>query len=415
MPAESSSVSPAARRMAFVVEIARRLHQYGTSAPRLEDAIDAVSARLQLNCHSLSTPTSILFSFTDRASGDDALAELTQVIRVSPGQDDLGNLSAVNEIADRVTDGAIDIGEGFRLLHAIRDQPSPRRAAMETLAYGIAAASVAAILNCAWADLLTAFGIGTLVGTLAYVCERRPRLRLSLEAVSALLATLVATIVDIYVAPLTLKSVVLASLIVLLPGLTLTTAVRELSTQHLVSGVARFGGALTTLIKLAFGTVAANQLCAWLRLIPIAPAPAPIPAWAQWVALGFACYSFAILFRSARRDVPLVMASAALGYLITYYGGREFTPQFGVFLAGLSMGALSNFYAHVTRRPGALVRTPGIILLVPGSIGFLSLSAIAQRDVFFGISSAITLIAILVSLVAGLLFGDLFVSSRRVL
>src|SRR5512142_1755008 len=63
------AVPPALKRMAFVVEIARRLHQYGTSAPRLEDAIDAVSARLQLNCHSLSTPTSILFSFTDRASG----------------------------------------------------------------------------------------------------------------------------------------------------------------------------------------------------------------------------------------------------------------------------------------------------------------------------------------------------------
>jgi len=97
------------KRMAFVVEIARRLHHYGTSAPRLEEAIDSVSARLQLNCQSLSTPTSILFSFTDRASGADALAELTQVIRVSPGQDDLCNLSAVNEIADRVTDGQIDI------------------------------------------------------------------------------------------------------------------------------------------------------------------------------------------------------------------------------------------------------------------------------------------------------------------
>ena len=32
----------------------------------------------------------------------DALAEVTQVIRVSPGQDDLRSLSAVNEIADRV-------------------------------------------------------------------------------------------------------------------------------------------------------------------------------------------------------------------------------------------------------------------------------------------------------------------------
>lgn len=407
--------APAAKRMAFVVEIARRLHQCGTSAPRLEDAIDAVSARLDLNCQSLSTPTSILFSFTDRASGSDALAELTQVIRVAPGQDDLRNLSAVNDIADRVTAGELDIDAGFRLLRDIRDRPGPRGAALETLAYGIAAASVAAILDCAWADLATAFAIGTIVGAFALACERRPRLRPSLEAFSALLATSIATLVDVYITPLTLNSLVLASLIVLLPGLSLTTAVRELSTQHLVSGVARFGGAVATLIKLAFGTVVANELCKWLHLVPLAAAPAPIPAWAQWLALAFACYSFAVLFRSARRDLPLVMGSAALGYLITYYCGRASTPLFGVFLAGFGMGALGNLYAHLTRRPGALVRTPGIILLVPGSIGFLSLSQIAQHDVFLGINNAITLVAILVSLVAGLLFGDLFVSSRRVL
>jgi len=402
--------------MAFVVEMARRLHQFGTSAPRLEDAIDRISARLQLDCHSLSTPTSILFSFTDRAGGNSGpLAELTQVIRVSPGQEDLANLSAVNEIADRVTDGALDIDEGFRRLHAICDMPGPRRAALETVATGVAGASVAGILNCAWVDLVAAFLIGTIVGAISVACERKPRLRPSFEALSALLATLIATLIDVYVTPLTLKSVVLASLIVLMPGLTLTTAVRELSTQHLVSGSARFAGAMTTLIKLAFGTVVATQLCIWLHIVPLAMQPTPIPGWAQWFALVFACASFAILFRSARRDLPLVMAAAALGYLITYYGAREFTPQFGVFLAGFGVSALSNLYAHVSNRPGALVRTPGIILLVPGSIGFLTLSQIAQRDVFLGINSAITLTAILVSLVAGLLFGDLFVSPRRVL
>ena len=402
-------------RMQFVVEIARRLHQYGTSAPRLEDAIDSVSARLQLNCHSLSTPTSILFSFSDRARGDDALAEHTQVIRVSPGQDDLRNLSAVNEIADRVVDGGLDIEEGYRRLRAIRDTPTPRRHAFEILAYGLASAAVAAILNSTWADMAVAGAIGAVVGILVALCERRPRLRPSLEAISALLATLIATVIGVYIVPLTLKSVVLASLIVLLPGLTLTTAVRELSTQHLVSGIARFAGAMTTLIKLAFGTVVANQLCQWLHLIPPAPAMAPIPAWAQWLALVFGCLSFAVLFRSARRDIPLVMGSAALGYLITYYGGKAFTPEFGVFLAGFGMGALSNIYALASRRPGALVRVPGIILLVPGSVGFQSLSLIAQRDVFLGINTAVTLAAILISLVAGLLFGDLFASSRRIL
>ena len=79
------------------------------------------------------------------------------------------------------------------------------------------------------------------------------------------------------------------------------------------------------------------------------------------------------------------------------------------------MGALSNLYARVAQRPGALVREPGIILLVPGSIGFLSVSLIAEHDVFLGISTAVSLVAILVCLVAGLLFGDLLVSPRQVL
>ncbi len=402
-------------RMQFVVEIARRLHQYGTSAPRLEAAIDSISARLGLNCHSLSTPTSILFSFTSREHGDNALAEVTQVIRVSPGQDDLRSLSEANEIADRVIDGVLDIDEGSRLLREISDRRSGRDRALEALSYGIAAAAVAAILKTSWADLIAAGAIGTAVGVLAVICELRPRLRLSLEAISGFMATLAATLISVYVVPLTLQSVVLASVIVLLPGLTLTTAVRELSTQHLVSGVARFAGAVATLIKLAFGTIAAHQLCKSLQLIPEATSLTPIPDWAQWVALVFGCFSFAVLFRSARRDISLFMAAAALGYLITYYGSREFTPQFGVFLAGLAMGALSNLFTRVSRRPAALVRLPGIILLVPGSVGFLSLSLLGERDLPLGISMAVSLIGILTCLVAGLLFGDLIVPSRRIL
>ena len=54
----------AATRIRFVVELARRLHQYGAAAPRLESAIDSVSARLGLHCDSLSTPTALSLSFT---------------------------------------------------------------------------------------------------------------------------------------------------------------------------------------------------------------------------------------------------------------------------------------------------------------------------------------------------------------
>jgi uncharacterized membrane protein YjjB (DUF3815 family) len=92
-----------------------------------------------------------------------------------------------------------------------------------------------------------------------------------------------------------------------------------------------------------------------------------------------------------------------------------FNPQFGVFLAGAVMGALSNLYARKTNRPGAIVREPGIILLVPGSLGFLTVSLIVSHDMFLGINTAVSVLVILVSLVAGLLFGDMIVAPRRAL
>ena len=400
-------------RIAFVVETARRLHQYGTAAPRLESAIDLLSARLGLCAQVWSSPTAIIISFADGDNDKDRLAEVTQVIRLSPGDTDLRHLVEVNEIADSVIAGRLNIEEGFHLLHTLSDRIGRRGRALEVLCYGIVSAALAALLHGARADMLAAGGIGLIVGVLASVSANRPRLRDSLEAICALLATFLATIISLYVMPLTLKSVVLASLIVLLPGMPLTTAVRELSTQHLVSGVARLAGAVATLIKLAFGTIVANELCKVLQLLPPAPSQPPVPRRAVWIALVFASYAFAVLFRAARRDFPLVMVAAALGYSITYFAGSYFSPEFGVFLAGLTMGALSNLYARTTNRPGALVREPGIILLVPGSIGFLTVSAIAGGDVFLGINTAVSLIAILVSLVAGLLFGDLIVAPRR--
>ncbi|HMM57579.1 MAG TPA: threonine/serine exporter family protein [Rudaea sp.] len=402
-----------ATRMRFVVELARRLHQYGAAAPRLESAIDSVSARLGLHCDSLSTPTALILSFAARGHAEDDLSEHTQVIRLSPGDVNLRRMCEVDEIADRVIAGTLDIAEGSRLLRAIHRRRNVRNRVVTAGSYGIAAAAVAAILHAAWTDLAVAGVIGVLIGVIALASEGRPRLGASFEAISALLATLIASAVAAFIVPLNVKTVVLAALIVLLPGLSLTTAVRELSTQHLASGVARLAGAMMSLLKLAFGTLAATEIGKALHWLPIAgPAP-PVPGWAEWVALGFGCFSFAVLFQAARRDYPLVMASAALGYVVAYYGSSAFTPDFGVFLAGFAIGTASNLYARLAGRPGALVREPGIILLVPGSVGFRTLSLMFERDVTLGLDVGFTLVAILVALVAGLLFGDLLVAPRR--
>ncbi len=400
-------------RIGFVVELARRLHEYGTAAPRLEDVVNLASARLGLNCNVLSTPTSIVMSFSDPSAGDD-LAEITQVVRVSPGEVNLARLCSVDEIADRVIAGELDLAEGRRLLREIGARRlSPATHAATVLAFGVASAAIAAILHTGWLEVSVAFCNGLLIGALSLVPLRWRTFGNAFEAMSALLSTLVALLVAHYVAPLALRPVVIASVIVLIPGMTLTTAVRELSGQHLISGSARMMGALASLLKLLFGTAVAVQGCAYFGLVSPPSNVVPIPGWVEWVAIVAGAVSFAVLFRSPRRFVPVVVAAPLIGYVCTQMGGEHIPAAFGTFLGALVVGALSNLFARFADRPGALIREPGIILLVPGSVGFRSLSYVLDRNVLLGIDTAISMTALLVAIVAGLFFGDFLIPPRR--
>ena len=227
-------------------------------------------------------------------------------------------------------------------------------------------------------------------------------------------AGFVAILVANFIAPLNLNTVIIASLIVLLPGMALTNAVNELTSRHLVSGTARFAGALTTVVKLTIGTAIALSVAGLLGLEPAVRASRPQPDWVVWCALAVGAFAFAVLFRAHRRDYPLVMAAAAGGYLISRFGGEAFGPQAGVFLAALAMTAAGNAYARWMNRPGALIRLPGIIMLVPGSIALRGVISLVQaQDIGAGQDAAMAALNTLMALLAGLLFGNLLVSARR--
>jgi uncharacterized membrane protein YjjP (DUF1212 family) len=405
-------------RIAFLLELARRLHQYGTSAPRLELAISRAAQRLGLLADVWSSPTAIIVSFADLAQGEEGVAQTTQVMRLPPGDVNLARLCEVDEIADRVIAGELDLREGFRRLREL-GRPDGRGAKAAVIAtYGLSAACVVALfLHSAWPDLLTAALIGLIIGSITVLAASRPRLSAASDAICALVATTVAILVSAFVVPLAIKAVVLASLIVLIPGMSLTTAVREISSQHLVAGVARMGGAISTLLKLTFGAVAATQLCAAVGIHARDYVLPPLPGWTELPALLAGAFGFAILFRAARKDWPVVMAAVITGYLATHWGGQISgslpAAPFGVFLGGFLLSALANFYARWAKRPGAVIREPGIILLVPGSVGFRSMSFLLDRDTELGVNAGLLLLTLLVSLVAGLMFGELLVSPRR--
>lgn len=400
-------------RIAFVVDLARHLHAYGTTSQRMEAAIESVARKLALECEPWSNPTGIILAFSDpaRPAGE---SDTTRVIRPGLGDTNLRKLCEADRIAEDVINGRIGVSAGRAALREL-DRPGSRRQRwMLALGFALASAAVAGLLRLPWLDIGTSGAIGFLIGVMALAAQSRPRLHESFEAVAGLLAGTVTILVSSVVGPLNLNTVIIASLIVLLPGMTLALSTNELTSRHLVSGTARFAGALMTIISLTIGTAIALGIAGAVGIEPQVRALRPQPEWVVWCALALAAFAFAVLFQAQRRDYPLVMLSVIGGYLISRYGGEWLGPQAGVFLAALAATAAGNAYARWFNRPGALVRLPGIIILVPGSISLRGVISLVQsQDIGAGGAAAMAALNTLMALLAGLVFGNLLVTARR--
>jgi uncharacterized membrane protein YjjP (DUF1212 family) len=400
-------------RIAFVVELAEHLHAYGTTAQRLEGAIIAVASALGLDCEPMSNPTGMVLSLSDprRPPGE---SDTTRVLRMPPGDTDLAKLCEVDRVAEEVMAGRLGIAAGHAALRALERPPTRRANLVMVAGFGLAAASIGGLLRLPWLDIATAGVSGLLIGLLDLASRGRPQMREAGEALAALAAGFIAIAVATWVAPLNLNTVVIASLIVLVPGMGLTNAVNELTSQHLVSGTARFAGALATLIKLTVGSALALGLAQLAGMAPQVRASRPQPDAVEWAALVVAALTFAVLFRARARDYPVVVLAAVGGYVVSRLGGQLWGSPMGIFLSALLVTAAGNGYARWMRRPGALVRVPGILMLVPGSASLRGvMTVVQQQDAALGQSAALGVFNILLALVAGLLFGNLLLPTRR--
>jgi uncharacterized membrane protein YjjP (DUF1212 family) len=416
----SSALSPEQfkSRIGFVLELARHLHESGTTVNRLEGAVERVSRKLGLEVGVWSSPTGIIISFDDQLNGDPFT--ITRVLRLHPGDTNLGRMADADAIAEQVMDGRLGIAEGLARLREIDRQPSYAYRAVQAGCFGVASAMVVSLFpGTGWNDLLAAASLGMLIGVLTQLGARRQQLFDAVEAVAAFLVTFAASYLASHVAPLSVNAVTISALIILMPGLMLTTAINELANQQLASGSARFAGAVTVLLKLTFGTILAAQLVdllAWQSL-PNGGAPA-LPPWMPMAMLVPGALALAVLFKAHLRDIPIAMLSVFLGFGVMkacslYPGLSGGDIPIGTFLAAFAVTSAANLYARLFNRPGALIRVPGIILLVPGSLGFQILNTAMTAGTAQRVGIAIPLFAALIALVAGILFGNLLVSSRR--
>jgi uncharacterized membrane protein YjjB (DUF3815 family) len=282
------------------------------------------------------------------------------------------------------------------------------------LAMGATSAAAARFLGGGGRELAVAAVIGLVIGVLAVRAQRPGAIRRLFSPLAAATASALAGGAAHLVGPFSVYLATLAGIIILLPGFTLTLALTELSNQHLVAGTARLFGALTTFIVIAVGVAIGSTLMIALLGNPPTHAAVPLPAWTLALALLISPLSFTVLLKAQTRDAVWILIACCLGFAGTRLGSRLLGPELGVFVGALVVGLAGSAYANVARRPAAVVRVPGILLLVPGSVGFGGLTALLDNQVIPGVETAFRTIAMAVALAAGLLMASVVAPSRIV-
>jgi uncharacterized membrane protein YjjP (DUF1212 family) len=403
----------------YLLDIGATLASYGCPSYRLEDVIRAIAEAEGYRAEPFALPTGLFLRVTPQVRGDEPVPEVHRMTRLHDWGVDLGRLTLVDAIFNDVVDRRATIEQARARIRAIVKQPPLWSRSMVWAATTVAAGAAAVFFRGALVDVLVASIVGAVIGGSRLLLDRDPAHRLLSEFLGGLFAATCAWLAT-RVWPTALPEViVLAGAISLFPGMTFTTGLAEVAQKNLVSGGARLMESAVTLLLILFGValVAGFQKITGVLLPPNDVVRAGLGLPYQGLALALSSLSFAVIFQVPRRYLWAALVSGATGYAVTALSVRYVpeAPHVAAFCAALAVCVLSNGLARVTNRPAQLFQLPGMILLVPGSFGYVSLGQLLAKKAEAGVQEGFTMALVGAALVIGVLVANVVMPPRKLL
>ena len=389
---------------ALACELIAGLRRYGAPAHRAEDALRAFTASVDLPIQFHVLPGAVLISNAGTA----------QFLEQEPGLPDLHRLTQLYEIADAVTHRTLTAQEALQRIQAVENQPDPLSTGLRITAFGAASASTVGFFGGAAHDVLASGLLGALGGAVALLLPRIPGAgRLLFTAAGFVTAIGLGALGSVW--PLTAQAVLVTSLIVLLPGFSLTVALTELATRHRLCGTTGLATSALTLLELGFGVALGTRVSSlfWDPLTSRAAVVLP-PGW-EWLSIAVVAISFAALLEARPVHVWHILGACLLALHASRLGASLLGPELGAGFAALVVTLAGNAMSRVSGTPALVWQMPGVLLLVPGAIGFTAVQALMDHDAVGGVQGAFAALMSATALVAGFLLGGALVPPKRVL
>jgi uncharacterized membrane protein YjjP (DUF1212 family) len=391
----------------FIIQLATSIHQNGIPAHRLENTMQIVCESLEQKADFSATPELLLISFSSKENAS------THMKKCSGSELNFEKMTRLDQLIENVGQKKQTIAAAKGELESINQLPQRYGSLMNIFSIGLSTSSAACLFGGGWAEIIVAACIGFVIGILMELLAFFPNLGRLTVLFSSTFAIFFAKWSISWIGAYSIEIATITGLILLIPGFSLSLSVTELANGHAQSGTVRFSNALVTFVMIAVGIGLGNQLAAHISVTPIKAIFKEIPTWVSYVAIALVPAGFVVLFKAQIKHYHWMLLSCLTAYYSVKYFSSFNIGELSVFFAAFSLGLVSNSLSRLIKQPVTLMLVPGIILLVPGSIGFRSISALVNAETLNGIESAFSTLVSAAALTAGLLFSNMIVRLNK--
>ncbi len=386
----------------FIILLGKALHKYGVPSYKIQGYLEQIAGQRKIDAQFSDLPTWIHYVFYEDNGETHSHAE-----RVSPGEWNLGALSDMDRIANDVLVDKLTEQEAIGALQALDKPSNVREMFFQGLGFATSAGAFSIILGTNWFSSLLATIMGILVYLITLVAKKSRYVNSTLETLSSFIVAFLVGGVYIVYPNVNVLLTILSAIIPFVPGLSITTALEEITSRSLVSGTAKLFDALTSLFKQLFGVILAVALLHFMYDFELKEVKDDIPYWINHIAVVLMGLSLLPAFRVRKKDAIWGVLLGVMAYNVTILLW-PIGVLMGAFVGTLVVVIASKLISKITKTPKIVYQVQGTIMLVPGSKAFIGFG-----DYFMGSSNAsldmfLAALYIFMGIIGGLIFTGSF-------
>jgi len=386
----------------LATDLGYELAMAGAETFRVEESIQRVMAAYGVDAEVFAIPNYLVVSIIDEEG-----KPITRMRRIGSHGNNLDAVEKFSSLSRAFCNRKPDPIEGQKWLEIVRGKLSRYSLHMQYVGFFVGAAGHALFFGGSWVDFFCAGVCGMLVGFVNQSLDKRKANQFFSTIASAFLMAMLAYAMNALGITQNPDAVNIGAMMILVPGLLFTNAMRDIIYGDTNSGINRCVQVILIAMGIALGTASAWKVASFFWGAPVSVSGIQYSFAMQCFFAFVGCMGFVILFNIHGKGSPLCALGGALTwavYLIALEGtGSELTAYFW---SALFSSLYSEIMARIRKFPAITYLVISIFPIIPGAGAYYTMNYVVRGEMELFASRGMFTAAIAGVMAVGILLGS---------